>query len=389
MMPNGWKKKNIGHLFDVQLGKMLNEKAKIGKQYPYLANFNVRWGGFDFSKVNEMSFSERECEKYTLQPGDLLMCEGGEIGRCAVWRGYDKEIYYQKALHRVRPITEECATDYLYIYMQFIAKRGRLTRLVGESSIAHLTREKLLGLSINLPSLPEQKAIADLLSTWDESIEKTERLIRAKEKRFKWLLRELISEQRNSQKGTEWKKVKLGEVCKITKGKQLNVAHMKEDGTYYALNGGIKPSGRTDDWNTEAGTITISEGGNSCGYVNYNIERFWSGGHCYSLLNLHPSVNSHYLFFYLKMSEPKLMKLRVGSGLPNIQKKDVDRFKTLLPTLPEQQQIVSTLSTAQQEIDLLKQLAEKYKTQKRGLMQKMLTGEWRIKPKIVNQYMEA
>ena len=83
------------------------------------------------------------------------------------------------------------------------------------------------------------------------------------------------------------------------------------------------------------------------------------------------------------------MKLRVGSGLPNIQKKDVDRFKTLLPTLPEQQQIVSALSTAQQEIDLLKQLAEKYKTQKRGLMQKMLTGEWRIKPEIVNQYMEA
>ncbi|MCD6475548.1 MAG: restriction endonuclease subunit S [Anaerolineaceae bacterium] len=281
--------------------------------------------------------------------------------------------------------------DPRYLLYFFLSRKHKLLGLVDAAGhgTGRLDTDLLKQFPIVLPPFPEQKAIADLLSTWDEAIEKTERLIRAKEKRFKWLLRELISEQRNSQKGTEWKKVKLGEVCKITKGKQLNVAHMKEDGTYYALNGGIKPSGRTDDWNTEAGTITISEGGNSCGYVNYNIERFWSGGHCYSLLNLHPSVNSHYLFFYLKMSEPKLMKLRVGSGLPNIQKKDVDRFKTLLPTLPEQQQIVSALSTAQQEIDLLKQLAEKYKTQKRGLMQKMLTGEWRIKPEIVNQYMEA
>lgn len=142
----------------------------------------------------------------------------------------------------------------------------------------------------------------------------------------------------------EWKKVKLWEICKITKGKQLNVDHMEEDGAYYALNGGIKPSGKTDNWNTEAGTITIIEGDNT--------ERFWSGGHCYSLLNINLSVNSHYLFFYLKINEPKLMKLRVGSGLPNIQKKDIDRFKTLLPSLPDQRKIAETLSVAQQEIDL-------------------------------------
>ncbi len=79
------------------------------------------------------------------------------------------------------------------------------------------------------------------------------------------------------------------------------------------------------------------------------------------------------------------MKLRVGSGLPNIQKKDVEKFIVALPPFPEQQQIDETLSTARHEIELLKQLTEKCKTQKRGLMQKMLTGEWRVKPEIVNQ----
>jgi len=250
------------------------------------------------------------------------------------------------------------------------------------NSMVKINKTIVEKIPIVLPPHPEQKAIADLLSTWDEAIEKTERLILAQEKRFKQLLRELLREK------VELGKIELGKVCKITKGKQLNIAHMNRDGYYYALNGGIKPSGRTDDWNTKAGTITISEGGNSCGYVNFNTQRFWSGGHCYSLLNLKKSVDSHYLFFYLKMNEPKLMNLRVGSGLPNIQKKDVDRFKISIPPLAEQHQIAETLSAAQQEINLLKQLAERYKTQKRGLRQKMLTGEWRVKPEIITQYAE-
>ena len=95
-MKHGWKKKAIGHLFDVQLGKMLSEKAKTGPQVPYLANFNVRWGTFDLSKLNEMNFSDREKDKYGLQKGDLLMCEGGEIGRCAIWQGSDREVYTKK-----------------------------------------------------------------------------------------------------------------------------------------------------------------------------------------------------------------------------------------------------------------------------------------------------
>ena len=82
------------------------------------------------------------------------------------------------------------------------------------------------------------------------------------------------------------------------------------------------------------------------------------------------------------------MNLRVGSGLPNIQKKDIDRIKVSHPTISVQQQIAETLNVAQQEIDILKQLLKKYKSQKHGLMQKMLTGAWRMKTEIINQYME-
>ena len=273
-----------------------------------------------------------------------------------------------------------------FVYQFLLSSYARIRKMSNTGGQENLSAGLIKEIPISIPPILEQKAIAELLSTWDEAIEKTERLIQTKEERFKWLLRELISEPRNSQKVTGWKNVLLGDVCKVTKGKQLNVEHMKDDGEYYALNGGIEPSGRTDDWNTEADTITISEGGNSCGYINYNTERFWSGGHCYSLKKLKSDIDRHYLYFYLKMNEPKLMSLRVGSGLPNIQKKDVDKFVVVLPPLPNQQQIAEVLSSAQEEIDLLKQLAEQYKTQKRGLMQRVLTGIWRMAPDAVMRY---
>ena len=91
--------------------------------------------------------------------------------------------------------------------------------------------------------------------------------------------------------------------------------------------------------------------------------------------------------YYLMKFHPN--RLIQGDGFPSIKTSEVCSLKILLPPLNEQQEISETLSSARQEIDLLKQLADKYKTQKRGLMQKMLTGEWRVKPEIVNQYMEA
>ena len=126
-----WQRKKIGELFDVQLGKMLNEKAKKGQLLPYLANFNVRWGSFDLSRLNEMSFSESERKKFSLKPGDLLMCEGGEIGRCAVWQQANKSLYYQKALHRLRPLTTDISSEFVYYYMQHIATQGVLPEASG------------------------------------------------------------------------------------------------------------------------------------------------------------------------------------------------------------------------------------------------------------------
>jgi type I restriction enzyme S subunit len=363
------------------------------KEFQIIKMSNLYKGSLDLNR--NPSFwekTDKKTERYLLQSNDILMTLTGTVGKCDY--GYTVQIKNEvnlllnQRVCRIRPMPKKVDSFYIFQYLrsqEFLNKFFNCS-IGGTGNQSNVGISDLRELDVYIPPLPEQKAIADLLSTWDEAIEKTERLIQAKEKRFKWLLRRLISEPQMDTDKHGWKKVKLGEVCKITKGKQLNVSHMKDDGAYYALNGGIEPSGRTDDWNTDAETITISEGGNSCGYVNYNAERFWSGGHCYSLQKLKKDIDKHYLYFYLKTHEPKLMKLRVGSGLPNIQKKDVDKFIVVLPPLPKQQKIAEALSTAQQEINLLKQISEKYKTQKRGLMQKMLTGEWRVKKEVVMKY---
>lgn len=118
--------------------------------------------------------------------------------------------------------------------------------------------------------------------------------------------------------------VKLKDIASYSKGSQINGNNLIENGTYEYLNGGINPSGKWNEYNVDGNTITISEGGNSCGYVNYMIDPFWCGAHCYYLYNL--KCPSKYLYYALKGNQSSIMKLRSGACMPNIKKKDLGEF---------------------------------------------------------------
>ena len=165
-----------------------------------------------------------------------------------------------------------------------------------------------------------------------------------------------------------WNKKQLSDVCTIKKGSQVNRTALSHSGDYYVLNGGMEPSGYLDRYNTEANTISISEGGNSCGYVAYNTEPFWSGGHNYTLSEL--EIEKLYLYYFLKCNESKIMNLRVGSGLPNIQRKMVEAFPVYYPVdIKEQRRIAAVLTAADETITASRALVEKYSAVKQGLMQ--------------------
>lgn len=158
-LPHGWASATVDQLGSVQLGKMLDkQKHTAGTPYRYLRNINVRWGEFDVSDVFEMNFESDELERFSVRAGDVLVCEGGEPARAAVWRAKQTDMKYQKALHRVR-FDGAFLPDLLVIALEHMAKSGALDELYGGSTIKHFTRETFVKLPLPVPPIAEQTRI--------------------------------------------------------------------------------------------------------------------------------------------------------------------------------------------------------------------------------------
>ena len=199
--------------------------------------------------------------------------------------------------------------------------------------------------NISYPCMEEQKKLIRFISLIDQRIATQNKIIEDLRK-----LKSAISERLfNAIKGDV---VVLEDIGDVVKGKQINGEFLSESGKYYVMNGGIEPSGFYNDYNVEANTISISEGGNSCGYVQFNACPFWSGGHCYTIQNTTDNVKTEYLYQFLKSKESEIMKLRIGSGLPNIQKKDLAKFKITIPNISEQKVISAFLSSFERKADV-------------------------------------
>jgi len=228
----------------------------------------------------------------------------------------------------------------------------------------NIGQDGLSKVCIDIPCIKEQEKIARLLALLDERIATQNKIIEDLKK-----LKSAISERLfKSVKGSI---VLLSDICDIVKGKQINGENLSERGRYYVMNGGTEPSGYYDDYNVEANTISISEGGNSCGYVQFNTFPFWSGGHCYSIQNVTGNVDNLYLYHYLKSNEDNIMKLRIGSGLPNIQKKDLAMFKIIVPTLEQQMTISTFLSSIERKAEIERRIQNAIQKQKLYLLQQM------------------
>ena len=244
----------------------------------------------------------------------------------------------------------------------------RYIYLNGDSGARHdrvsIKDDVFLSQPISLPSAEEQTDIAVFLEKIDERIEIQNKIISKYETLIKGLCDMIFP-------SIEGSILPLKAIVNIEKGQQINGMSLAKTGKYYYLNGGIAPSGYIDDYNTSEETISISEGGNSCGFVSYNLQKFWSGGHCYTLKIMAEQCRSKYLFFYLKYKEKNIMQLRVGSGLPNIQKKSLENFNVKLPNYKKQCFVerIFEVVTAKKEIE--NALLERFQSQKKFLLSKM------------------
>lgn len=184
-----WEKVKLGNVTDSCLGKMLDQNKNKGDYQPYLANVNVRWGEFDLEDLPLMKFEESEQERYELKYGDLVICEGGEPGRCAIWKEQIPNMKIQKALHRVR--VHDCL-DYRYLFYWFLlaGKTGELNQYFTGATIKHMPGQKLKEVVIDKPPLEIQHRIADILSAYDDLIENNQKQIKLLEEAAQRLYKE-------------------------------------------------------------------------------------------------------------------------------------------------------------------------------------------------------
>jgi type I restriction enzyme, S subunit len=190
-IPAHWELAPVYARYEVALGKMLDAKRVTGEfSGRYLRNVDVQWDAVNTDNLPEMDFAPRERDRYSVRPGDLLVCEGGEVGRTAIWPGEIAECFYQKALHRVRPRAERETPRFFYYLMYMVAKRGVFAGSGNQNTIDHLTAIQLKHYRFPFAPAAEQRAIAAFL---DRETARINALVAKKERLIK-----LLQEQRAS-----------------------------------------------------------------------------------------------------------------------------------------------------------------------------------------------
>lgn len=323
---------------------------------------NIQNGCMDYKDIVRVNKNVKE--KLITKKDDLLVCaRNGSarlIGKNAILHETDANQTFGAFMMVFR-------SDKNHFVHQLLNTR-RYSSQVSENlgaRINQITSSDLSSFEFFFPKEnSEMNKIAALLDLLDERIATQNKIIEDLKK-----LKSAISE--SLFKEVKGDVVMLSEICKISKGKQINGEFLSEKGKYYVMNGGTEPSGYYNNYNVEANTISISEGGNSCGYVQFNTSPFWSGGHCYTIQNIVRGVDNLYLYHYLKSKEDAIMKLRIGSGLPNIQKKDLAMFKIKIPPTEKQKTISTFLSSLERKTEIEEHILNATQKEKLYLLQHM------------------
>jgi type I restriction enzyme S subunit len=195
-LPTHWQVVRLEEIFDVKQGKQLSSKEskenKILK--PFLRTSNVLWNKIILSQISYMYFSEQEFEELKLKKGDILVCEGGDVGRTAIWNDEIKECSYQNHLHRLRAKNENIKNYFFSYWMEYgILHKKLYLNDANRTTIPNLSSSRLKSFDIPLPPLSEQQKIAEILSSVDEKIQKEEERKRALENLFKSMLHNLMT----------------------------------------------------------------------------------------------------------------------------------------------------------------------------------------------------
>jgi type I restriction enzyme S subunit len=412
-LPNDWDFGRIDDYFTVQQGKQVSKSNRIGEnQTSFLRTSNIFWGKIVFDELDHMHFSEQEEVKFQLEKNDLLVCEGGDIGRTAIWNNEVENCYYQNHLHRLRAKTDKIDPlfilqwlQYSFVYGKIYFGRGNIT------TIPNLSKSRLSELIVPQPELSEQRKIAHVLNTVQKAIEQQDKLIRTTTELKKALMHKLFTEgtRGEPQKETEiglvpesWEVVELGKHSYIrTSFPTFNKLTAKyksvEQGTEFFF---LKVS----DMNIAGNEIFIYESNNKFlndkptdftnGFIKPNSLIFPKRGAAIStnkkrittkysvldpnLIGVEPNsdVDGKFLYNYFEMFD--LSSLQDNNVIPQLNKHNVAGVKLPLPSIEEQQIISKYIEIFDDKIKLIAKKKQNLTDLFKTLLHELMTGQRRV-----------
>lgn len=277
----------------------------------------------------------------------------------------DKPVYFNQPFWTVDTLFySEIYEGFIPKYIFYLFQTINWKKYNTSTGVPSLTSSSIENIEKSFPCYDEQLKVANFLTMIDMRIETQIKIIddynSLKMGIYNWMFKENYADY------------KLKQLAYIVKGDQINNDQLLSNGPYYMMNGGTSPSGYLDSYNVSENTISISEGGNSCGYVQFNSSPFWSGGHCYTIQNVNSAlIENKYLYHYLKHKEKEIMNLRIGTGLPNIQKKDLENFTIFVPNLLIQRKNLALFEMLDEKICILNEELERLEMQKKYLLRNM------------------
>lgn len=409
VIPDDWDVSTVGAEFEIKLGKMLDSEKNVGVPKPYLGNKSVQWGRIDLSDLPTVPMTRADLEKYRLRDGDLLVCEGGDVGRAALWNSPLEECYYQKALHRLRPLRGFDSRLMVELLRQW-SDRGLLANYVTQTSIAHLPREKFMGVPMPVPPVPEQRAIATALSDVDALLSALEQLL-AKKRDLKQAAMQQLLTGKTRLLGChgEWKVKTLGELFNFSGGYSASRDQLSNEGHCYLHYGDIhgakktcidtgadfedipkldislkqiSPGSLLEDGDVVFVDASEDDAGTSrhVVVVNKNGLPFISGLHTIVAKSKTDELAHEYRRYCFQTAaiQKQFSFYAVGTKVSGISKSNIPKLTIPVPSVPEQTAIAAILADMDAELAALEQRLTKNRILKQGMMQELLTGRTRL-----------
>ena len=353
-IPEDWEVDSISNHTAIKTGNSDTQDREDDGLYPFFVRSNT------IERINKYSFD-----------GEAVLTSGDGVGVGKIYHYIDGKFDYHQRVYNIHGFDSSLDGKFFYYFFSNHFYR-RVMSMTAKGSVDSVRMEMIAKMLIPLPPLPEQQKIATILSTWDKAINNLEPLISEKETLKKGLMQVLLTGKKRFPGYTdEWKEVKLGDVLKIGSGKD-----------YKHLNKGIIPVYGTggfmtmvDDFLFDGESVGIGRKGTIDKPVYLN-GKFWTVD---TLFYTHSfkGCTPNYVYFLFLTINWKLYN--EASGVPSLSKTTIEKIKVVMPSIPEQQKISSLLSAAIKEIETLKKELNSFKEQKRGLMQKLLTGDVRVK----------